>query len=723
MAATPWKPASEMTHITKDTVRVDAVAKVTGKAKFAYDVLPHDALIGRFVTSPYPNCKAIKVDTSAAEALPGVKAVWVDPAVADAGGKVCRIAGEFVAAVAATTSDIANDAVRRVRVEWERYPFVVKADQARQTNSAQVHGGDRANVNRATEDETGDVAAAFAGAAAVVEGTYSTQVQTHTSLESHGMTCRWDDAGENLRVWASTQGVFSVRGELASGLAIPENNVVVTTDYMGGGFGSKFGAGVEGRVCALLARDAKQAVKLLLTREQEQTNSGNRPSSVQHIRAAASADGTLVAFDMDAYGTGGYSAGAGFPAPYIYGAADGGIPNRRIVRDDVFVNAGNARAMRAPGHPQASFGMEATMDELAYALDIDPIELRVLNDPNETRQAQYRDAAKRIGWERRNATPGAGAGPVKTGFGIGAATWGGGGGGTRATVEIHSDGSVVVKCGTQDLGTGTRTVVAVVAAEQLGLAVEDITPLIGDTRFPPSGGSGGSTTCAAVAPAIKVTADMAATGLFARVAPALDTSPDNLQVGDRAVRRIDDPSVSLSWEEACALLGTEPISETGQHDGSLSGRGTAGVCAVEVTVDVETGAVRVVKAVSVQEAGLVIDKLTLESQLIGAVIQGVSYALHEDRIMDGLLGHQINANMEFYKISGAMDIPEIEPVVWMTEASLSRGVIGIGEPPVIPVAGAIGNAVRNAIGPRVASLPITPRRVLEALEPEGRAQG
>ena len=721
MAVIPWKPASEMTHITKDTVRVDAVAKVTGKAKYAYDVLPHDALIGRFVTSPHPNCKAVRVDTSAAEALPGVKAVWVDPAVADAGGKVCRIAGEFVAAVAATTSDIANDAVRRVKVEWERYPFVVKADQARQANSAQVHGGDRANVRRAADDTQGDVAAAFETAAAVVEGTYSTQVQTHTSLEPHGMTCRWDDAGENLRVWASTQGVFSVRGELASTLEIPENNVVVTTDYMGGGFGSKFGAGVEGRVCAILARDAKQAVKLLLTREQEQTNSGNRPSSVQHIRAAADADGKVVAFEMDAYGTGGYSAGAGFPSPYIYGDADGAIPHRRIVRDDVFVNAGDARAMRAPGHPQASFGMEGTMDELAYALDMDPVDLRLVNDANETRREQLRDAAKRIGWERWSARPSA-AGPVKTGFGIGAATWGGGGGGTRATVEIHSDGSVVVKCGTQDLGTGTRTVVAVVAAEQLGLAVEDITPLIGDTRFPPSGGSGGSTTCAAVAPAIKVTADMALASLFERVSQALDTTADGLTISDRVISRIDDASVSLSWEDACALLGTEPISETGQHDGSLSSRGTAGVCAVEVTVDVETGDVRVVKAVSVQEAGLVIDKLTLESQLIGAVIQGVSYALHEDRVMDSLLGHQINANMEFYKISGAMDMPEIEPVVWMTEKSLSRGVIGIGEPPIIPVAGAIGNAVRNAIGVRVGSLPITPRRVLEALEREG-AQG
>jgi len=256
----------------------------------------------------------------------------------------------------------------------------------------------------------------------------------------------------------------------------------------------------------------------------------------------------------------------------------------------------------------------------------------------------------------------------------------------------------------------------------LGLAVEDITPLIGDTRFPPSGGSGGSTTCAAVAPAIKVTADMALASLFERVSQALDTTADGLTISDRVISRIDDASVSLSWEDACALLGTEPISETGQHDGSLSSRGTAGVCAVEVTVDVETGDVRVVKAVSVQEAGLVIDKLTLESQLIGAVIQGVSYALHEDRVMDSLLGHQINANMEFYKISGAMDMPEIEPVVWMTEKSLSRGVIGIGEPPIIPVAGAIGNAVRNAIGVRVGSLPITPRRVLEALEREG-AQG
>ena len=225
-----------------------------------------------------------------------------------------------------------------------------------------------------------------------------------------------------------------------------------------------------------------------------------------------------------------------------------------------------------------------------------------------------------------------------------------------------------------------------------------------------------------VAPAIKVAADSALSTLLERVvAPALDTTADNLEAVDGRIRRLDDPSRGLAWSEACALLGAEPVSETEQHDPSLSSSGTAGVCAVELTVDVETGDVRVQRVVSVQEAGLVIDKLTLESQLIGAVIQGVSYALHEDRVMDRLLGHQMNANMEFYKISSAMDIPEIEPVVWMTEESLARGVIGIGEPPVIPVAAAVGNAVRNAIGARVASLPITPRRVLEALEREGRA--
>jgi xanthine dehydrogenase YagR molybdenum-binding subunit len=704
-----------MQFVTKSVHRVDGPDKVRGTAQYTYDVKAKEALIGRILSCPHPHARVLRIDTSEAERLPGVKAVLR----AKNDGDLCRYAGEFVAAVAATSEDLATDAVRLIRVDYEELPFVVREEDARKPEAPRIRGGDSPNVDGGSPKTQGDVDAALADADVVVENTLRTQVQTHTCLEPHGLVCEWDEKGETLTAWASTQGVVGVRDNLAGAFELDRNSVRVICEHMGGGFGSKFGAGAEGPICARLARQAKQAVKLMLTRNQESMTSGNRPSSVQWIKAGAKRDGSIVAFDMRAYGTGGVGGGAGFPAPYIYR-----VPNYRIVQENVYVNAGAGKPMRAPGHPQASFGMEATMDDLADALGMDPIEFRIKNDPNERRHRQYRHAAQLVGWDRRNKTPGAGSGILRRGFGIGSATWGGGGGGTYAQVDILPDGAVTVRTATQDIGTATRTVVAMVAAEQLGLRVEDITPLIGDTSFPPSGGSGGSTTCASVAPAVKVTVDAALWALFQKVAPALGAEPENLAAVERTIRRKDDPSKSLTWSDACALLGTEAISQQAQHpgrEGGLSSSGVAGCCAVEVEVNTETGRVRVVKAVSVQDCGLVVNKLTTESQIAGGVIQGISWALLEDRIMDRILGQQINPQMEFYKVAGAMDMPEIVPVAWAEQESLDRGVVGIGEPPVIPVAAAVGNAVKNAIGVRVTDMPITPRRVLAALHERGRA--
>lgn len=712
MAVTPWKPAEEMSLITRSIPRVDALAKVTGKALYSYDVLPKEALVGRFVVCPHPHAKVLRIDLRDAEAMTGVKAVLK----VKNEGDLCRYAGEFVAAVAAISEDVADDAVKAIRVEYETYPFVVREEDAMKPNAPSARGEGRSNVNAREPNVQGDPDAGFAEADAIVEGTYATQVQVHACLEPHGVVAQWNADQTELTVWASTQGVFSVRDGLAGALGLETSKVRVLCEHMGGGFGSKFGAGEEAIFAARLAKIAKAPVRLMLTRRQESTVAGNRPSSVQTIKIGAKKDGTLTAFELNAYGTGGIGSGAGIPAPYIYR-----VGAWRVQQKDVYINAGNARAMRAPGHPQASFGIESALDDLADLLGIDPIVLRKKNDPNSTRHRQYDVAADQIGWKRRQPT-GSQSGVLRRGFGIGSATWGGGGGGTRAQVDIHPDGQVVVKCGTQDIGTGTRTVVAIVAAEELGLPVSAITSLIGDTTFPPSGGSGGSTTAASVAPAVKVATDAARDELFTRVAPALNTTPDLLEAKNGFILSTADPHKRIAWKDACALLGTETISVQGQHDRSLSSSGVAGCCAVEVEVDTETGKVRVLKAVSVQDCGLVLDKLTTESQIIGGVVQGISWALYEERILDRLLGQPVNPDMEFYKILNSADMPEIVPIAWMEPDSLARGVIGIGEPPVIPVAGAIGNAVKNALGVRIYSLPITPAKVLAALEQKGTAR-
>jgi xanthine dehydrogenase YagR molybdenum-binding subunit len=438
-----------------------------------------------------------------------------------------------------------------------------------------------------------------------------------------------------------------------------------------------------------LSREAKAPVRLMLTRFDNSLAVGNRPSSFQKIKIGALADGTLHAFEMNAYGTPGINGGSNIPAPYIYR-----IPNTRVNQSTVLVNAGPSCAFRAPDHPPASFGMESAMDDLAVKLGIDPLEFRLKNDPNEIRQREYKLGAEKFGWKEKYQKPGSSSGPVKTGIGCAGAAWPAGGASrrTQGEAQINPDGSVEFRLGVQDIGTGTKTVIAVVAAEMLGLKPEQITVKTGDTNYPPGPTSGGSTTCASISPTVY---DICANAL-----QQLQTQ------GGIADARGDN------WFAACKKLGVTPLVVHGQWQQGLSSSPAYGVQFAEVAVDTETGLVTVKKVVAVHDCGLIIDKLTTESQINGGVIMGMGYALYEERVMDALSGVVLNPNFETYKLAGIADVPEIKIVlINMPE----RGVIGIGEPATVPTAAAIGNAVANAIGARVGSLPITPAKILAAL--------
>ena len=428
----------------------------------------------------------------------------------------------------------------------------------------------------------------------------------------------------------------------------------------------------------------------------------------QHVRAGATSDGRLIAYDMKGHGTGGISSGAGFNAPYVYH-----VPNLRTEKVNVAVNVGNQRAMRAPGHPQGAFAMDSLMDELAEKLGMNPLEFRRINDPNETRQAQYTLGAQEIGWHRRNSVPGAGTGVKKRGIGVGSGQWGGGGGrGTQARVTINSDGTVEAVTGTQDIGTGIRTAIAIIVAEEFGLAPTDIMVKVGDSGPGlPSGGSGGSQTTASVAPVIKTAAAAAKQKLFERIAPQLNAPVADLRVGNRTIYVVSDRTKTIKWELATGQLGMESISEGGEWDEELRQGGVAGTQFAEVEVDTETGEVRTIKIVAVQDCGLAINRLTTESQINGGVIMGLGQALLEERFMDAQTGRMLNANLEDYKVPGTFEIPEIKSIVFDTH----RKVTGVGEPPCIPTPGAIANAVYNAIGVRIRELPITPDKILTAL--------
>lgn len=677
------------TFIGSHSTRIDGPAKVSGSAKYSSDVQPQGWLYGMILRSKWPKATITHIDLGPALKVPGIKAALVDRP----GQRTVRYYGEELAAVAGTSKQACLDALRVIQVEAKPLPFVVREEDAREDSSPRVWE-DTPNLSKPHVNEKGEVDKAFADCSAVVEGFYTTPVQLHHPLETHGNTVNWTEEG--LTAWSSTQGISSVKDGFAGNLKLPQSQVRVISQYMGGGFGSKFGQGVEGSLAARLSKEAKAPVKLFLTRFDEALAVGNRPSSFQKIKLGATADGKLQAFELESYGTagigsGGVSEGGGggaeFPAPYIYT-----VPNIRVKQSGVNIDAGSARAFRAPGHPTASFGMESIMDELAVKLDMDPLELRLKNDPSEIRRKEYQLGAERFGWKAKYKKPGTSTGPVKTGIGCAGATWGGGGRGTQAEAHIHPDGSIEIRCGTQDLGTGTRTVIALIAADLLGLKPEQISVRIGDTQFPPSGGSGGSTTAASVSPAIYDVCTKARTELHGKTGVSLE-EPGN-------------------WFAACKKLGVNPLVVAGEWQEGLSSSGAGGVQFAEVEVDTETGFTRVRKITCVQDGGLIVSKLTCESQVNGGILMGIGYALYEERIMDRSSGVVLNPNFETYKLTGLADAPEIDIVLLdMPE----RGVIGIGEPVTIPTASAVANAVANALGVRVSSLPITPARVLAAL--------
>jgi len=366
------------------------------------------------------------------------------------------------------------------------------------------------------------------------------------------------------------------------------------------------------------------------------------------------------------------------------------------------------------------------LEDLAAKLNMDPIEFLSKNaDLSSGRGKVYREelqiAAELADWKknwhpRGDPSPGS----MKRGMGVSMHTWGGRGHNGSCLVSIHPDGSVEVTTGTQDLGTGTRTVIAVVAAETFGLPVEAITVTIGDSKYPPDGASGGSTTVGSVSASTRRGAVDALDQLFAVVAPSLGVPADQLVAVGGNIQARGDSSKKLSWKEACGKLQVKSVQAMGKNPDpskcKLGDSGVGGVQIADVSVDTDTGMVKVNQLIAVQDCGLIIDLKTAESQCYGALIMGITYALFEEKIMDQLTGRMLNNNMEFYKLAGIGDIGELKVHMMTGPGYDERGTVGLGEPPVVSPGAAISNAVANAIGVRVPTIPLTPDKVLEALE-------
>ncbi|HJP90371.1 MAG TPA: xanthine dehydrogenase family protein molybdopterin-binding subunit [Pyrinomonadaceae bacterium] len=695
-----WGANDKHTLLNHKITRVDGPLKVTGVARYTYDQRLPRMLYGRVLRCPHAHARVTNLDTEAASKIPGVKAIVQGPL------SELRFAGAPVAAVAATTPEIAGDALRAIKVTYEVLPHVVHAQAAIQPDAPKVVAEENNLQEKAKNGDLQKAEAAFANADAIVEAEYISQRVHHTCLETHGLVVDYR-GGDSATVYASTQGTFTIPADAAKELGLEQSKVVSSVEHMGGGFGSKFGIGTEGMFACRLSKETKSPVKLMLTRYDEFVMAGNRSGSWQKLKAGVKNDGTIVALTARQYRLGGLGPGSQAGQPYIYRAGD---TYREIYA--LHTNEDSSIAMRAPGHPQASFAMESLMDELAYKIKMDPVEFRKKNLRDEAYHRQLERGAKEIGWSRRNPIAGGNPGPLKRGMGCGVGTWGGGGNNQcKVDVTISRDGSVLVAVGTQDLGTGTRTYTRAIVAEELGLGINDVKERIGNSTLGSANPSGGSTTAPSLSPSVKDAAIKARMLMAERVAPLLSNAkPEEIVFSGG---NVSAKGQSLTWKQAAAALPAAGITAHGEWRADLQARGVHGACFAEVEVDVETGHIRPIKMVHIQDGGLPLNRLTMESQINGGMIQSLGMALYEGRVMDAQLGMQLNPGFGDYKLPGSLEMPEMIPII--DDGDKREAVIGMAEGCIIPAVGALVNAVFNACGVRVRELPITPDKILMGL--------
>ncbi len=735
----PWSAQQEFSVVGQPQTRIDGVERVTGAAKFTHDIQLPGMLYGKILRCPHPHARIKNINTKEAERLPGVRAILHSANIPKIPWRMgltllfdqtLRYAGEEVACVIADEEEICEDARELIEVEYEVLPFVLDPLKALEPKAPKVHESGNLFHNEPEIYERGDIQKGFSSADVTIEGTFRTQTALHNCMETHGSVALWE--GDALTIWDSTQHIFGVRDVVAQALGLPKHKIRVIKQYMGGGFGSKNSAGKYTVMAALAAKMTGRPVKIILDRHEENLAAGNRPASIQTLKIGAKRDGRLTAIyhksvvNVGAYAT--WGGGTTGPTRRLYAC-----PNMKTEDYSVFTHLGPYSAFRAPGYVEGTFALESMMDELAKKLRIDPLELRLRNyaesDPatgwpyttKGLRQAYHR-GAELIDWQGREAFKRKySTHTKKIGFGMASQIWGGSGGPPAyALVKINPDGTAVVVTGTQDIGTGTKTALAQIAAEALHFPISSVKVELGDTQlgvYSPL--SAGSMTLASVGPAVRVASEEARKQLLDVGAQTLEVPREELEIeqGEFLNRRTRERTpVKAIFEklENFMIIGR---GARGPNPEKKSVN-TFGAQFAQVEVDTETGRVTVQKIVAVHESGRVINPLTITSQLEGGIIQGVGFALTERRLVDERTGLVLNASLETYKVPTVQDVPEIvAEMVNLPDPEVNNlGVKGVGEPPIIPTAAAIANAVADALGSRIYDLPLTLDRVLTTRE-------
>jgi xanthine dehydrogenase YagR molybdenum-binding subunit len=743
MATYNWPARDKAAVIGKSPDRLDGVAKATGAAKYTYDVNLKNQLIAKGLGCPSAHCRVKKIDISEAQKVPGVVHIEVlRSTTKDKEGKdvVPEIEweGEILAVVAAETEGAAAEGVSKIKVDLEQLDVFVQDDNLEAAEKAKRTARAGGRVQTVKEPAANQNADEFAEqeiqrllkeSKYVVDSYYGIDAITHCCLEPHGSTVEWKDG--KLTAYLSTQNVSGTDEGFAQGLGITSNDVEVRCEYIGGGFGSKFNPDYWSIAAARIAKATGRPVKFMLDRELELKLAGNRPSGYIRVKLGADENGLVTVWDSHHWGTagGGNPGGVGQNViPYVL------VPkNYRRVATGIKTNLAPQRAWRAPNHPQACAMSQTALDDLAGKMGKDSLEVFITNLANADNgkgpvyAEELKLAAKLMDWKAKWHAHGKGQarGSVVDGLGIGLHTWGGGANQSTCLLKVYPDGAVESFCGTQDLGTGTRTVIAQVLGETFGIPHTDVKVNIGSSKYPVSGGSGGSTTVGAVCESHRRAGQDALEKIFELAAQKLSTDVASLEAVDGKIQVKGQAGKSLTWKQACSMLGLKPLEITGNFvrgtKSPLSSQGVGGVQMAHVEVDKETGVIRMKKFVAVQDQGLVINPKTCKSQIYGAVIMGIAASLFEQRIVDPKTGVFVNAELTDYKLARLGDIGEIVVELYEPDSERDRGVIGNGEPPAIAPKTAISNAVANALGVRVPVIPMTPKRVLDALKKVERA--
>jgi len=745
-------------------IRQDGAEKVTGRARYGADVILPGLLHAKVLRSPHAHARIKSINTSRAEALPGVRAVvtskefpqpmgrlsdqsegaMVNPRFLSnnsLAGEKALYRGHAVAAVAATSVHIAEQALELVDVEYEVLPAVTDILEAMKPGAPVLHerlvnatdanvrpGGLRDDDDRSGSTnianhfffELGDIEQGFKDADVIVEREYRTESVHQGYIEPHTATADWHENG-NLTIWSSSQGHFNVRDQVSMILGIPVSKIKAIPMEIGGGFGGKTLVYVE-PVAALLSRKAGAPVKLSMNRAEVFQGSGPTSGSWMRCKLGATRDGRITAIDASLA----YEAGA-FPGSPINpglqcmtGPYD--IANGRLEGFDVVSNKPKTAAYRAPGAPAAAFAIETVIDEVCEKIGMDPLEFRLLNGSKEGTRRVTGPVFGKIGnLETLQASKDHAhwSAPIEgsnRGRGVAAGFWFNGGGPSSAIANVNSDGTVNLIEGSPDIG-GSRAAVSMQLAEVLGIAAEDVRPSVGDTDSvgytSMTGGSGVAfkTGWASYEAAMDVRQQM-----IERAARIWDVSPDLVDYQNGVMSHKSDPELKLTFKELCARLISTGGPINGRGNVSPGGVGGAfAVHVVDVEVDPETGKVDILRYTAVQDAGKAVHPSYVEGQIQGGAVQGIGWALNEEYVFDDKGGMQ-NPTFLDYRMPISLDLPMIDTViVEVANPGHPFGVRGVGEVPIVPPMAAIANAIHAAVGVRMEQLPMSPNRVLEAL--------